>query len=129
MPSCRAGGSALGLEDAGGSGQFRVMVGGLVRLVVQDVENATEPAVVAARFHNALADALVAACRRARELSGLATVALSGGVFQNLLLTERTAAGLEEAGFSVLLHSRVPTNDGGISLGQAAIAGARDANG
>jgi hydrogenase maturation protein HypF len=117
------------LEDAGGSGQFRVMVGGLVRLVVQDVENATEPAVVAARFHNALADALVAACRRARELSGLATVALSGGVFQNLLLTERTAAGLEEAGFSVLLHSRVPTNDGGISLGQAAIAGARDANG
>ena len=117
------------VEDAGSNGRFRVMVGGLVRLVVADMEKATEPALIAARFHNALAEALVAVCRRARELSGLATVALSGGVFQNLLLTERTTAGLEEAGFSVLLHSRVPTNDGGISLGQAAIAGARDANG
>jgi hydrogenase maturation protein HypF len=53
-------------------------------------------------------------------------VALSGGVFQNLLLLERTVAGLERAGFRVLVHSRVPPNDGGISLGQAAVAGARD---
>jgi hydrogenase maturation protein HypF len=56
----------------------------------------------------------------------LGTVALSGGVFQNLLLLERTVAGLEAAGFTVLLHGRVPPNDGGISLGQAAVAGARD---
>jgi hydrogenase maturation protein HypF len=47
-------------------------------------------------------------------------------VFQNLLLLERTVAGLEQAGFRVLVHSRVPPNDGGISLGQAAVAGARD---
>ena len=70
------------VEDAGSNGRFRVMVGGLVRLVVADMEKATEPALIAARFHNALAEALVAACRRARELSGLATVALSGGVFR-----------------------------------------------
>jgi hydrogenase maturation protein HypF len=50
---------------------------------------------------------------------------LSGGVFQNLLL-ERTVAGLERRGFRVLVHSRVPPNDGGISLGQAAVAGVRE---
>jgi hydrogenase maturation HypF-like protein len=49
-------------------------------------------------------------------------------VFQNLLVTERAAARLEARGFRVLLHSRVPCNDGGISLGQAVVAGARDRN-
>jgi hydrogenase maturation protein HypF len=59
-----------------------------------------------------------------REATGLGTAALSGGVFQNVLLLERTVAGLEQAGFRVLTHSRVPPNDGGISLGQVAIAAA-----
>ena len=72
-----------------------------------------------------LAAATVAACRSLREATGLGTVALSGGVFQNLLLLERTVAGLEQAGFRALVHSRVPPNDGGISLGQAAVAAAR----
>ena len=66
------------------------------------------------------------ACRSLRDATGLETAALSGGVFQNLLLLERTVASLERAGFRVLVHSRVPPNDGGISLGQAAVAGARD---
>jgi hydrogenase maturation protein HypF len=69
---------------------------------------------------------IVAACQRLRDTTGLAMVALSGGVFQNLLLLERTVAWLEELGFRVLVHSRVPPNDGGISLGQAAVAAARD---
>jgi hydrogenase maturation protein HypF len=68
--------------------------------------------------------AIVDGCRAARDRSRLATVALSGGVFQNALLLERSMAGLEDAGFRVLVHSRVPPNDGGISLGQAAVAGA-----
>jgi hydrogenase maturation protein HypF len=51
-------------------------------------------------------------------------VALSGGCFQNRLLTERTAQRLEAAGFEVLLHRQVPPNDGGISLGQVAVAAA-----
>jgi hydrogenase maturation protein HypF len=68
----------------------------------------------------------VAACQALRDATGLGVVALSGGVFQNLLLLERTVAGLEQAGFRALVHSRVPPNDGGISLGQAAVAGARD---
>ena len=112
-----------------GSDRFQIMAGQLVRLIALDSVAGIEPAVIAARFHNTLANAIVAACRQAQELSGgLATVALSGGVFQNALLVERATGGLEEAGFQVLLHSRVPTNDGGISLGQAAIAGARDAS-
>ena len=81
---------------------------------------------MAARFHNGLADGVVAACRRVREATGLGVVALSGGVFQNVVLTERVVAGLGAGGFRVLTHSRVPPNDGGISLGQAVVAGARD---
>jgi hydrogenase maturation protein HypF len=82
--------------------------------------------VIAARFHNGLAAGLVTVCGRLRADRDLQTVALSGGVFQNLLLLERCVGALEQAGFRVLLHGRVPPNDGGISLGQAAIAGARD---
>ncbi|MGH2767842.1 MAG: carbamoyltransferase HypF, partial [Actinomycetota bacterium] len=80
---------------------------------------------VAAGFHNGLAGALVHACLLVRDRWGLNEVALSGGTFQNLLLSERVTAGLEAAGFAVHLHSRVPANDGGISLGQAAAAAAR----
>ena len=66
------------------------------------------------------------ACRAVRAERGLTTVACSGGVFQNALLLGLVVDGLEADGFRVLLHSRVPPNDGGISLGQAAFAGARD---
>ena len=66
------------------------------------------------------------ACGLLRERSGLGTVALSGGVFQNLLLLQATIARLERHGFDVMVHSRVPCNDGGISLGQAVVAAARD---
>ena len=57
-----------------------------------------------------------------RERYGLEVVALSGGVFQNVLLLERAVSALEARGFCVLVHSRVPCNDGGISLGQAVVA-------
>jgi hydrogenase maturation protein HypF len=80
--------------------------------------------VIAARFHHGVADAIVRICVMLRENTGVSTAALSGGVFQNILLLERTVAGLEQAGFAVLTHSRVPPNDGGISLGQVAIAAA-----
>ncbi|XVQ14052.1 carbamoyltransferase HypF [Spirillospora sp. CA-255316] len=98
----------------------------LVRGVVDDVRAGAGTGLVAARFHNGLARAVVAASRTLRERSGLETVALSGGVFQNMLLLERVVAGLEDGGFRVLVHSRVPANDGGVSLGQAVIAAARD---
>jgi hydrogenase maturation protein HypF len=98
----------------------------LVRSVVDDLRAGGEPPMVAARFHNGVAVAIVDAAVALRERTGLATVALSGGVFQNLLLLGRVVAWLEERGFRVLTHSRVPPNDAGISLGQAAVAAARD---
>jgi len=65
---------------------------------------------------------------RIREQTGLSTVALSGGVFQNSLLLEKTVAGLEQREFRSLTHVHTPTNDGGLSFGQAVIAAARDGN-
>ena len=98
----------------------------LIRAVVADLRAGADPATIAARFHNALAAAVVDACRLLRDDTGLSTVALSGGVFQNLLLLTRVSDGLAAAGFEVLTHSRVPCNDGGISLGQVAVAAALD---
>ncbi|MDQ3766835.1 MAG: carbamoyltransferase HypF [Actinomycetota bacterium] len=97
----------------------------LVRAVAEDLIGGSPVAEVAARFHNGLAEGLRRACERVRAEQGLATVALSGGSWQNLLLLERVMQGLEGAGFEVLIHRRVPPNDGGVALGQAVIAGSR----
>jgi hydrogenase maturation protein HypF len=82
------------------------------------------PALVSARFHNAVAAATAEACARIAEAHGVGTVVLSGGVFQNRLLLERTASALERTGPRVLVPRRLPPNDGGISYGQAAVAAA-----
>ncbi|MER7133650.1 carbamoyltransferase HypF [Streptosporangium saharense] len=109
-----------------GSSPFVVHGADLVAAVAEDVRAGTEAGVVSARFHNTVARIVAEGCARVRETSGLSTVALSGGVFQNALLLVRAAALLEEDGFHVLTHGRVPPNDGGVSLGQAAVAAARD---
>jgi hydrogenase maturation protein HypF len=96
----------------------------LIRAAAGDLAAGTAPEVIAARFHNGVAAAIVAVCERLRGDHGLGTVALSGGVFQNLLLTGRVVTGLTDRGFRVLVHARVPCNDGGISFGQAAVAAA-----
>ncbi|MFZ5646628.1 MAG: carbamoyltransferase HypF [Bacillota bacterium] len=80
---------------------------------------------ISARFHNALAGVVLSVCSRIREAANTEEVVLSGGVFQNLLLLDRAQRRLEEAGFKVYTHRRVPANDGGISLGQAVIANER----
>ena len=98
----------------------------LVRAVTDDLRGGVAAPVVAARFHNGVAALIEDGCVLLRERTGLGTVALSGGVFQNLILAHRATARLEANGFRVLVHSRVPCNDGGISLGQAGVAGARD---
>jgi hydrogenase maturation protein HypF len=103
---------------------FTVAGADLVAAVVADLRAGAGVPAIAGRFHNAVAGLVVAGAVRLRETTGLTTVALSGGVFQNLLLLERSVAGLEGEGFGVLVHHRLPPNDGGISLGQAAIASA-----
>ena len=107
---------------------FRIQGASLVRAVAGELTEGAPAPVIAARFHNGIAALIEEGCVLARERHGLDTVALSGGVFQNVLVTERAVTRLEARGFRVLLHSRVPCNDGGISLGQAVIAGARDRN-
>ena len=94
--------------------------------VAQTASVRFDPGVISARFHNGVAALIEAGCLLLRERHGLATVALSGGVFQNLLLLDRTVVALEAGGFRVLTHSRVPCNDGGISFGQAVVAATRD---
>jgi len=97
----------------------------LLRSMAEELVGRVPLPTVAARFHNGLAAALVESCRLVREATGREQVALSGGTFQNLLLLERVTAGLEAQSFTVHRHRRVPANDGGISLGQAMVAGAR----
>ncbi|MCX3291916.1 carbamoyltransferase HypF [Streptomyces sp. NEAU-H22] len=90
--------------------------------LVDDLRRGTPAAVLAARFHRAVARAVAEICRRARQDTGLATVALSGGVFANALLEEECARLLAEDGFAVLRHGEVPPNDGGLALGQLVVA-------
>ncbi len=77
---------------------------------------------IAVRCHRAVADFTTAVCTRLAAATGLRAVALSGGVFQNTLLLREMLASLRAAGLEVYFQRRVPTNDGGLSLGQAIIA-------
>lgn len=98
----------------------------LVCALLDDLRRGVPRPVAAARFHGGIAQAIAAVCRRLRDETGLATVALGGGVFQNALLLERAEQALARAGFRVLVHERVPPNDGGLAYGQAVVAAARD---
>src|SRR5262249_33078202 len=100
---------------------FTIRAADLLHAAVEDRTIGLPAPVIAARFHRGVAALIEAGCLLMRDKYGLATVALSGGVFQNLLLLHDTVNRLESRGFRVLLHSRVPCNDGGISLGQAII--------
>jgi hydrogenase maturation protein HypF len=111
--------------EANGPNMLRDVGFGLIRCVVDDLMSNVDIGRIAARFHHGLAYAVIQAARSVRERTGLATVALSGGVFQNLLLLDAIVFGLEREGFRVLVHSRVPPNDGGICLGQAVVAAAQ----
>jgi hydrogenase maturation protein HypF len=90
----------------------------LVEALLADLKRHLPLAQISARFHNALAEAIVAVAKRV----GQQRVVLSGGCFQNRYLTERSVQRLREAGFRPYWHQRVPPNDGGISLGQVVAA-------
>jgi hydrogenase maturation protein HypF len=132
------GQAAIELEqrvEPGETGAYRAGITGgdvlvasgadLIRAVAADLTAGVGAGVIAARFHNGVAALIEDCCTLLRDQTGLGTVALSGGVFQNLLLARATVDRLTAAGFTVLTHSRVPCNDGGISLGQAVVAAAR----
>jgi hydrogenase maturation protein HypF len=97
----------------------------LVRALVEAHASGEPAAACAGRFHATLAELVRQACLVLRARRGINTVVLSGGVFQNALLTSLVQERLHRADFSVLTHALVPPNDGGIALGQAAVAGRR----
>jgi hydrogenase maturation protein HypF len=97
----------------------------LIRAVAEDVRAGVAAAVVAARFHAALAGLVRVLARRACRESGTDVVGLTGGVFQNALLLSAVSRGLAADGRTVLRHHVVPPNDGGLCLGQVLVAAAR----
>jgi len=99
--------------------------GPMWRRLLDDLASGVPHGTIAARFHKGLAIAIQAMTCSLAEQVPFDTVALSGGCFQNAVLFEQTESRLRAAGFTVLSHSIVPTNDGGLALGQAAVAAAR----
>src|SRR3990170_505617 len=101
---------------------INIRLGDLLNTVVQDVRKNRPAGMIGARFHKTIVEMSIDICERARRRSNLNEVALSGGVWQNLILLNLVRDGLENEGFEVYFHKQVPTNDGGLALGQAAIA-------
>ncbi len=96
----------------------------VVAAVVEDLLSGRPAPEISAAFHRTMAEIVTAVCEKIRETDTVNTVALSGGTFQNMLLLDQTTKLLEEKRFVVHKHYRVPTNDGGIALGQAILADA-----
>jgi len=92
--------------------------GPLLEALLGDLRCGVPVGVMAARFHNALVEGMVAVA----QALGAERTALSGGCFQNRILLERAYRRLTEAGLRVYVHQRIPPNDGGIALGQVAVA-------
>jgi hydrogenase maturation protein HypF len=94
----------------------------MFRSIVEDVRANKSIGSIGANFHKTIAEIAVDICRQARESTGLNEVALSGGIWQNQILLDLVRDGLRQDRFTVYFHKQVPTNDGGLSLGQAVIA-------
>ena len=107
-------------EVDGKTGQINS--GRMLADILLDVRSGLPAATIATRFHLSVVNMLVKVCQRIRRNTGCSSVALSGGVWQNMFLLSRSVPALEAAGFNVLLHHHLPPNDGCISLGQAVIA-------
>lgn len=105
-------------------GEWQVDFRPTIHRIAGAVRAGEDASIVAARFHNTVAEAAEEVCRILRDETGLDRVCLSGGTFQNVRLVEQLTPALRDLGFAVYLHRRVPPNDGGIALGQAAIASA-----
>jgi hydrogenase maturation protein HypF len=93
-----------------------------IRGIVHDIESGIDVSKIAGKFHNTIARIICEVAKKMKSETGINDVVLSGGVFQNALLVNKTMIELEKAGFKVYTHSKVPPNDGGLSLGQAVVA-------
>jgi hydrogenase maturation protein HypF len=94
----------------------------LIDAIMKDITQGVPAEHIAKRFHLSIAQMLATACAEVRKQTGLGKVALSGGVFQNQILLQQLVTLLEEMAFEVYINRLVPPNDGGLSLGQIAVA-------
>jgi len=117
--SAEAGKYSFGLD------QDRVETRTMLEALIKDVMGGVSPSKISAKFHNGLAEMAREACLKIKLETGLSEVALSGGVWQNMTLLQKTMQLLENSGFKIYIHHEVPTNDGGLSLGQAVIAASK----
>jgi hydrogenase maturation protein HypF len=121
--------AAADLAEAGkysfGLNQDRVETRTMIEALIKDVMAGVHLSKISAKFHNGLAEMALDVCLKIKSEMGIDEVALSGGVWQNITLLGRTLSLLETSGFRVYIHHEVPTNDGGLSLGQAVIAATR----
>ncbi len=108
--------------ERGAAEAYQIDPAPLFAALLRDLRAGVSVPALAARFHNGVAQAIREVCALAHAETGLTTVALSGGVFQNSTLLRIARQGLERDGFTVLRHRLVPPNDGGLALGQAAVA-------
>jgi hydrogenase maturation protein HypF len=107
-------------QDAGTD--FIISFEAMITGIVDDISRSKTASFISCCFHNTIAQVIADICERISQREGIKLVALSGGVFQNLYLLTRTVDLLRQRQFRVLTHEQVPTNDGGIALGQAVIA-------
>jgi len=107
--------------EGASAGCHIVRLGRLIEGVVEDAQRGISKPSISGKFHNTIAAVIADMCRILRRETGISTVALSGGVFQNRLLFRVSVAALRREGFEVLTHRLVPANDGGLSLGQAVV--------
>lgn len=94
-----------------------------IRGVIKDLRNNISKKIISLKFHNTIVGLIIEMCKKIKKDTGLKEVALGGGVFQNMFLLTNAYNRLKKARFNVYIHEKVPTNDGGLSLGQAVIAG------
>ncbi len=100
----------------------QILVSPVIRAIVEDLKQNVAPASISARFHNGLTDCAVTVSNQVRSQTSLRQVVLSGGVWQNKTLIKQTIDALNASGFEVFWPHKLPTNDGGVSLGQALVA-------
>ena len=100
----------------------QILVSPVIRAIAQDLKQKLAPAVISARFHNGLTACAVQVSELVRTQTGVRQVVLSGGVWQNKILIRQTIGALIASGFDVFWPRKLPTNDGGVSLGQALVA-------
>jgi hydrogenase maturation protein HypF len=98
----------------------------MIKAMVDDIRDNVAINQMAARFHRGIAETFVEVCMQVADRRKIRTIALSGGCFQNSYLLTQCEKLLKQSGFHVLTQRDIPTNDGGLALGQACIANARE---